>query len=151
MKEITEEKQRKIAASAGKRNEIEELVKTTISDYTGGILKTQSTPSGLKYYILKEGDGSNAVDGNKVTVQYFGSLLNGTSFDDSFKRGEGIPLTLGVGQVIKGWDEGLTYFNKGAKGFLFIPSDLAYGEAGSPPIIGPNEELVFYIEMEEIQ
>ena len=143
--------QGKVAANMEKLPAIEELLATTLADYKTGTLETKSTSSGLKYYILKEGEGPVAAVGSKVVVQYYGSLMDGTMFDNSFKRGEAFPFTLGQGQVIKGWDEGLALLNKGAKAFLFIPSALAYGEAGSPPTIPAKSDLVFYVELEDIK
>jgi FKBP-type peptidyl-prolyl cis-trans isomerase len=70
-------------------------------------------------------------------------------FDNSFQRGQTFPFTLGQNQVIKGWDEGIALLNKGAKAFLFIPGALGYGEAGSPPVIPANAELVFYVELDD--
>jgi FKBP-type peptidyl-prolyl cis-trans isomerase FkpA len=153
-KKYSEEQQAEMqalaAASMEKLPAIEELVKTTVADYKGGKLETQSTASGLKYYIVKAGEGANAPNGSTVTVNYYGSLMDGTMFDNSFQRGQSFPFSLGAGQVIKGWDEGVALLNKGAKAFLFIPAALGYGEAGSPPTIPANSDLVFYVEVEEI-
>lgn len=150
MEEQQAEQQAKMSANMEKIPAIEELVKTTLNDFKSGKLETKSTDSGLKYYIVKEGEGSNAASGNTVTVNYYGTLMDGTRFDDSFSRGQSFPFTLGVGQVIKGWDEGVALLNKGAKAFLFIPYAMAYGEAGSPPTIPAKSDLVFYVELEEI-
>lgn len=150
MEEQQAEQQAKMSANMEKIPAIEELVKTTLNDFKSGKLETKKTDSGLKYYILKEGEGSNAASGNTVTVNYYGTLMDGTRFDDSFSRGQSFPFTLGVGQVIKGWDEGVALLNKGAKAFLFIPYAMAYGEAGSPPTIPAKSDLVFYVELEDI-
>jgi FKBP-type peptidyl-prolyl cis-trans isomerase len=74
-------------------------------------------------------------------------LTNGKKFDDSFERGTPIPFTLGVGQVIQGWDEGIALLKEGDKAVLFIPSELGYGETGAGADIPPNAELVFYVEL----
>lgn len=150
MEEQQNAKQAVIAANMEKLPAIEELTKKTIADYNAGKLETKSLESGLKYYIVSEGTGENAKEGNNVSVQYYGSLLDGTMFDNSFSRGESFPFTLGTGQVIKGWDQGIPLLNVGAKAFLFIPFPLAYGEAGSPPTIPPSSDLVFYVELEKI-
>jgi len=149
--EMQQEMEAKAEAGRVRIPEIEALVKSTILDYKAGKLKLETTASGLKYYILENGTGENAKNGEMVTVSYYGALEDGNRFDDSFSRGQGMPMKLGQGMVIKGWDEGLTYLNKGAKAFLFIPADLGYGEAGSPPIIPENAPLVFYVEIDDIQ
>ncbi len=149
--EMQKDMEEKAEAGKVRVTEIETLVQTTIADYNSGKLKVETTDSGLKYYILEKGTGDNAQNENTVTVNYYGCLEDGKLFDESFSRGQGLPLKLGQGQVIKGWDEGLTYLNKGAKAFLFIPADLAYGEAGSPPVIPANSPLIFYVEVDEVK
>lgn len=143
------EMQAKITANMEKLPAIEELTKTTIQDYKSGKLETKSTASGLKYYIVKEGQGPSPKAGSMVNVNYYGVLADGKMFDNSFQRGQSFPFALGQGQVIAGWDEGIALLNKGAKAFLFIPGNLGYGEAGSPPVIPANAELVFYVELED--
>ena len=101
-----------------------------------------NTASGLRYVILEAGSGSNAPVGSSAKVRYIGMLLDGTTFDS----GE-YTFNLGQGQVIKGWDEGFGYFNKGAKGTLYIPSALGYGPNGSGEAIPPNSILIFDIEL----
>jgi len=108
------------------------------------------TSSGLQYCITEPGGGDKVEKGSQVSVQYYGTLMNGETFDDSFSRGmEPLALAVGEGQVIPGWDEGLTYFSAGSKGYLFIPAALAYGDKGTGPI-KPNSDLVFYIEVESV-
>ena len=148
MEEQQAEMQAKIAANMEKIPALEELTKTTIADYKAGKLETKSTPSGLKYYIVKNGEGPNPAAGSTVSVNYYGTLTDGTMFDNSFQRGQSFEFPLGGGQVIKGWDEGIALLNKGAKAFLFVPAAMGYGEAGSPPVIPANAELVFYEELE---
>ncbi|MBK8349172.1 MAG: FKBP-type peptidyl-prolyl cis-trans isomerase [Saprospiraceae bacterium] len=150
MEEQQAEAQAKIAANMEKIPAIEELAKTTLADYKAGKLETKTTASGLKYYVVKQGEGPNAANGNKVMVNYYGTLTDGTMFDNSFQRGQALPFTIGVGEVIKGWDEGVALLNKGSKAFLFVPADLGYGAAGSPPVIPANAELMFYVELEDI-
>jgi FKBP-type peptidyl-prolyl cis-trans isomerase FklB len=106
-------------------------------------------PSGLQYKILEEGTGPKPAATDMVTVNYRGTLLNGTEFDSSYKRGQ--PVTFNVGQIIKGWTEALELMPVGSKWQLFIPSDLAYGPSGRPPVIGPNSTLVFEVELISIQ
>ncbi len=105
------------------------------------------TTSGLRYKITDKGNGNSAVVGKNVKVHYKGQLIDGTVFDSSFKRNEPIEFTLGIGQVIKGWDEGLALLSEGDKARFIIPSDLAYGEAGAGGVIPPNANLIFDIEL----
>ena len=104
-----------------------------------------TTASGLQYEILKEGDGPLPTTANKVKVHYHGTLTDGTVFDSSVDRGE--PISFGVTGVIKGWTEALQLMPVGSKWKLFIPSNLAYGAQGSRGAIGPNEALVFEVEL----
>ncbi|MBC7885291.1 MAG: FKBP-type peptidyl-prolyl cis-trans isomerase [Saprospiraceae bacterium] len=150
MDEQQAEAQAKIASNMEKVPAIEELVKTTLADYKSGKLETKSTASGLKYYVVTQGEGANAAPGNTVQVQYYGTLMDGTMFDNSFKRGQSFPFSLGAGEVIKGWDEGIALLNKGSKAFLFIPYALAYGEAGQGATIPAKSDLLFYVELEDI-
>ena len=105
------------------------------------------TESGLRYVVQKEGEGRNAAPGDNVSVHYTGMLLNGEVFDSSLER-QPLSFTLGQGMVIQGWDEGISYFNKNAKGTIYIPSYLGYGERGAGGgAIPPNAVLVFEIEL----
>lgn len=106
-------------------------------------------PSGLQYEVLTAGTGAKPKSTNKVTVHYEGTLIDGTVFDSSYKRGN--PTSFGVTQVIPGWVEGLQLMEVGAKWKLFIPYDLAYGERGSPPTIAPFSALIFTVELISIQ
>lgn len=111
----------------------------------------QKTPSGLEYIILEEGTGPKPKQGQKVQVHYTGKLQDGTVFDSSHKRGKPIAFTLGIGQVIKGWDEGIALLKKGGKAQLIIPPSLGYGARGVPPQIPPNATLIFDVELVEIE
>lgn len=110
----------------------------------------QETPSGLKYIIIEEGNGDKPKKGQKVKVHYTGKLEDGSVFDSSVERGTPIEFTLGVGQVIKGWDEGISDMKVGEKRQLIIPPDLGYGLNGYPPVIPPNSTLIFDTELVEI-
>lgn len=139
------------ALLAAKTNEVKEMVEQTAKDYSDGKLKDQLVVSetGLKYIIHEEGTGSKNQKGETVYVDYYGALTDGKEFDNSFKTGQPLPLKLGSNSVIAGWEEGIAYLNKGAKATLFIPYELAYGEAGRPPQIPPKSELIFYVEIGE--
>jgi len=104
---------------------------------------------GVQYKVLNKGDGKSPESTDTVKVHYTGKLIDGTMFDSSVERGE--PATFRVGQVIKGWQMALQQMKVGSKWMLYIPSDLAYGERGSQGAIGPNEVLVFEVELLEIQ
>jgi len=106
-------------------------------------------PSGLQYKVLTEGKGPKPTATDTVTVNYRGTLINGTEFDSSYKRGQ--PATFAVGGVIKGWTEVLQLMPVGSKWQVFIPSDLAYGERGAGADIGPNSTLIFDVELLSIK
>jgi len=106
----------------------------------------KTTPSGLQYEVLTEGNGISPAPEDQVEVHYTGTLLDGTKFDSSVDRG--VPATFGVTQVIPGWVEALQLMKEGDKWRLFIPSQLAYGPAGTPGgPIGPNQTLLFDVEL----
>jgi len=106
-------------------------------------------PSGLQYKILTAGTGPKPTASDSVVCNYRGTLINGTEFDSSYKRGQ--PATFGVGQVIKGWTEALQLMPVGSKWQLFVPSSLAYGERGAGAEIGPDSTLIFEVELLSIQ
>jgi FKBP-type peptidyl-prolyl cis-trans isomerase len=109
--------------------------------------KAIKTSSGLKYVVLKAGKGEKPKAGNLVTAHYVGTLLNGQKFDSSVDRGTPLQFSVGVGQVIKGWDEALLDMKKGEKRTLIIPPNLGYGAAGAPPVIPANATLIFEVEL----
>jgi FKBP-type peptidyl-prolyl cis-trans isomerase len=102
-------------------------------------------PSGMQYKVLKAGDGKKPASTDTVECHYKGTLINGTEFDSSYKRGQ--PATFPVNGVIRGWQEALPLMAVGSKWQLFIPSDLAYGPRGAGGDIGPNETLIFEVEL----
>ena len=105
----------------------------------------KTTASGLQYIVEKEGSGTPPKETDTVVVNYRGTLIDGTEFDSSYKRGE--PATFPVNRVIKGWTEALQLMKPGAKYKLFIPSNLAYGPGGAGGDIGPNATLLFEVEL----
>jgi peptidylprolyl isomerase len=110
--------------------------------------KETTTSSGLKYIDLVEGKGASPRQGQTVIVHYTGTLENGQKVDSSFDHGgQPIPFPIGVGRVIKGWDEGVITMKIGGKRKLFIPANLAYGVQGRPPVVPPNAPLIFEIEL----
>lgn len=105
-------------------------------------------PSGLQYKVITAGNGSSPTAESTVEVHYRGTLIDGTEFDSSYKRGE--PVSFPVGGVISGWTEALQLMKEGAKWELVIPSALAYGERGNPPVIPPSSALIFEVELLKI-
>jgi FKBP-type peptidyl-prolyl cis-trans isomerase FklB len=105
--------------------------------------------NGLQYKVITEGKGESPTLRDAVTVNYRGTLIDGTEFDSSYKRGE--PATFPVTGVIRGWTEALQLMKVGSKWQLFVPSDLAYGQFGQPPKIGPNATLIFDVELLSIK
>ena len=108
----------------------------------------ETLASGLQYKVLKAGTGKTPKLTDTVTAHYRGTLLDGTEFDSSYRRGE--PAVFPVSGVIRGWTEALQLMKEGAKWQLFIPADLAYGPRGGPPVIGPNAALIFEVELVSI-
>ncbi len=109
------------------------------------------TESGLRYQLIQKGNGTQAEKGKTVSVHYEGSLSNGQVFDSSYSRNQPIDFTLGVGQVIPGWDEGISLLKVGDKARLVIPSHLAYGSAGAGGVIPPDATLIFDVELMNVK
>lgn len=109
----------------------------------------KTTASGLQYKITKEGTGKQPAATDSVLVHYEGKLLDGTVFDSSIKRNE--PISFPLNRVIPGWTEGLQLVKEGGKAILYIPSKLAYGSRGAGGAIGPDETLIFEVELLKVQ
>ncbi len=109
----------------------------------------KTTASGLQYKVIKEGTGTQPKETDTVTVNYRGTLINGTEFDSSYKRGQ--PATFPLNGVIRGWTEGLQLMKAGSKYQLFVPPGLAYGERMVSPDIAPNSTLIFEVELLDIK
>ncbi|ETN95199.1 Peptidyl-prolyl cis-trans isomerase (rotamase)-cyclophilin family [Zhouia amylolytica] len=131
------EREKRIAAEKAQKEE--ELEKVSAG--------FDKTASGLRYKIIEKGNGPKAEKGQTVSVHYEGALTNGQVFDSSFKRKQPIDFTLGVGQVIPGWDEGIGLLNVGDKARFVIPSELAYGSRGAGGVIPPDAVLVFDVKL----
>ena len=140
------ESEKKEMAANAKKQDVEKIEKYLKENK----LKAKETESGLYYIIEQKGKGAQAEAGKTVSVHYKGTLLDGTKFDSSYDRSEPIEFKLGVGQVIKGWDEGIALLKEGSKGKLLIPSELAYGSrsAGKIP---PYSVLIFDIELMDVK
>ena len=113
--------------------------------------KEVETPSGLKYVDVVVGTGASPVAGRSVKVHYRGTLTDGKEFDSSYGRNEPFVFTIGVGQVIKGWDEGVMSMKVGGKRKLTIPANLGYGARGAGGVIPPNATLLFDVELLEVK
>ncbi len=136
------EKQQAAAAAAGEAKQKEADAFFALNAKKDSV---KVLPSGMQYKILREGTGAMPTANDTVTTHYRGSLLNGKVFDESYSRGE--PISFPVTGVIKGWTEALQLMKVGSKWELYIPSSLAYGERGAGQMIGPNETLVFVVEL----
>jgi len=131
--------------AAGEKNLVDGKAFLAENKTKEGVITTES---GLQYQVIKEGDGPKPKDTDRVTVHYRGTLLDGTEFDSSHKRGK--PVTFLVKGVIRGWTEALQLMPVGSTYKLFIPSDLAYGARGMGQKIAPNSTLIFEVELLEI-
>ncbi len=138
-----QEEQMQIAGAAGKKEGEAFLAANKSKE---GVV---TLPSGLQYKILTQGTGPKPTAADSVVCNYRGTLINGTEFDSSYKRGE--PATFPVSGVIKGWTEALQLMPVGSKWQLFVPSDLAYGERSPAPQIGPDSMLIFEVELLSIK
>lgn len=136
------------AAETEKQQAAAAAVKKECEDFLAENAKKDSvktTPSGLQYKIVRDGQGKSPADTNTVVVHYRGKLIDGTVFDESYRRGE--PTEFKLNQVIKGWTEGLKLMKEGSKCELYIPAELAYGDRGAGGMIPPGAALVFEVEL----
>jgi peptidylprolyl isomerase len=130
---------------------LEIIAEKVIEPYNTDNKVVLTTDSGLKFILIEEGNGKKAASGYDVSVHYTGFLADGSIFDSSIKRGTPFSFTLGMQQVIKGWDEGIALMKIGDRAKLVIPYELAYGERGRPPVIPPKAELIFDVELLDVK
>jgi hypothetical protein len=134
---------------ADQQNELAKKDSLALNDFIKTLKDVKQTASGLRYVIEKSNSGKQPKSGDKITVKYKGMLLNGEVFDATKEGGEPFQFTVGLGQVIKGWDGGLLLMHEGEKFKFIIPSNLAYGEGGSGPI-PPLSTLIFDVELVKV-
>lgn len=146
----------KAKAFKGDEAHFQKLLKNQAGDSLKGVLSQvapgkendiKETKSGLRYIVTKDGTGAKCGSGKAIKAHYTGLLTNGREFDSSRKRGEPLGFTVGVGQVIKGWDEALVDMKKGEKRVLIIPAELGYGDRGAGGVIPPGATLIFDVEL----
>lgn len=139
-------KQDEMMKVSGEKNKKEGETFLTENKKKEGVV---TLPSGLQYRVMKKGAGKKPKATDTVTTHYRGTLIDGTEFDSSYKRGQ--PVSFPVNGVIPGWTEALQLMEEGAKWQLFIPSSLGYGDRGAGPQIGPHVTLIFEVELISIQ
>ena len=151
-KRMQEEQMKQQAAAKFKEEAASKEIIPMFDDYMAGKFKskTKTLDNGLKVTIVDDKGGSKPVIGDEVTVQYYGFLKDGTSFDNSYKAGRAFTFKIGSRMVIQGWELGLPEITKGSKAMVEIPYDLAYGPQGKPPVIPEKADLIFFIELEKI-
>lgn len=135
----------KMVANEAETNQQESAVFLEENGKKEGVV---TLPSGLQYKVLEAGEGPSPKPGDQVKVHYTGTLIDGTVFDSSIERGE--PIVFGVDQVIPGWTEALQLMSAGARWMLYIPPYLAYGANGAGGVIGPNQALIFEVQLIEV-
>ena len=141
-----------VAASAvfvGRAKSVGDSTTAAAAQFAAGKLpaNVQTTASGLKIEILKEGTGKLPADNDLTFVHYYGCTKAGKKFDESFTKGQPLAFPVGIGQVIPAWDEAVKLIKEGSSAIIFVPSSLGYGEKGAGANIAPNTDLVFYIEV----
>jgi FKBP-type peptidyl-prolyl cis-trans isomerase len=143
---------KKMRLLQSREKEVSRVAQQTLQQYKAGELddKLKDGPGGMEIFINEAGNGPIVEAGRTVEVNYYGILPDGTMFDNSFKRGEPLLFPVGRGRVIAGWDQGFQELRQGDKATLFIPSEMGYGERGSPPVIPPNSKLIFYVEVVKV-
>lgn len=154
--QVSMEEAQKLAAAYQQRKQEEhtkqaQLKQQQSNDYLAQHAKEDGvkvSPTGLHYKIIEEGNGKSPTPADKVIAHYKGTLIDGTVFDSSYDRGE--PATFPVNGVIRGWQETLPLMKEGAKWQIVVPAELAYGQRGAGKLIGPNETLIFDIELIEV-
>ena len=139
----------KTGAHAANRRKLRAPLVAQLNRGRAGKRAGQYTLPGLQYQVISEGSGNKPTLADRVTVNYKGTLLDGTEFDSSYKRGK--PASFSLRGVIKGWTEGLQLMSVGSKYRFFIPPELAYGEVGAGKAIGPNQTLIFDVELISIE
>lgn len=136
-----------------KQIEVDQKIMKAWDEYNKGLLKSKlkRTKNGVECLILEEGKGPILRKGTKIKLGYYGmTMKDATPFENSFRIGKDYEMVLGANQVIPGWDEAFMTMREGAKSVIFVPSKLAFGKKGKSPIIPPDADLVFYIELHEI-
>lgn len=136
-----------------KQIEVDQKIMKARDEYQKGLLKgkLKRTKNGVEIYILEPGKGRAIQKGDRISVGYYGMLMkDATPFDNSFRRDKDFEMVVGAQQVIPGWDEAFVNMHEGDKGVIFVPSKMAFGEKGKAPIIPPNADLVFYVEIHKI-
>ena len=140
-----QEMEKKQQEAAAKMAEVNKAAGDAFLAENGKRAEVKTLPSGLQYEVVTDGDGAIPTAEDQVEVHYTGKLIDGTVFDSSVDRG--VPATFGVTQVIPGWVEALQLMKAGSKWRLYIPSQLAYGPNGAGNVIGPNQTLIFDVEL----
>lgn len=147
MQAVLDQRNADMEITRARKPEIMQMAEKALADYKAGRLTNlQKTASGLEYAIHQEGSGAVPAAGDMVSVHYYGTFMDGKSFDNSYDHGEAYEFPLGQGRAIKGWDEGIGYLKEGTTASLFIPPALGYGESGYLEIPG-NTPLYFLVEL----
>ena len=136
-----------------KQIEVDQKIMKARDEYQKGLLKgkTKRTDNGVEIYILESGKGKAIKEGDRIKIGYYGMTMKDASpFDNSFRRGKDIELLVGAKQVIPGWDEAFEHMHEGDKGVIFVPGKMAFGKKGKIPIIPPDADLVFYVEIHDL-